>query len=215
MMSAKIAAYGSFILITAIVLASCGLMPSPNLNSESNSIYPEREEVKFANKELSIAVFEGAYGKAYWEAVIERFEADFPGVRITMISNPKVMDIIKPLNVSGNPPDFIYAPLSDQTNTVQKMLIERAFLDLTELFDSKALDKDVPLKDIIMDDILDFAKPYGDGKIYMAPTPSERRSWTCNLWRGSSRSCTMSCKKPVPVSRKPSSALAVRKHCKL
>lgn len=175
-------------LLSLAFFTSCSI---PNTKkTPSDLISTIREDINITNKELTIAVFEGAYGKAYWEEMIKRFEADFPGVHVTMISNPKIMDIIKPLNISGNPPDFIYAPLSDQTNTVQKMLNEKAFLDLTDVFDSNALDKDVPLKDIMMDDILQFAKPYGDDKIYMAPnymtteglwynkTLFEQKGWT-------------------------------------
>ncbi|WP_068777080.1 carbohydrate ABC transporter substrate-binding protein [Paenibacillus sp. FJAT-26967] len=122
-----------------------------------------------ASKELSIAVFEGGYGKAYWEEVIKSFEKDHPGVKVKLTSNPKVMDVIKPQIVAGNPPDFIYAPLSEPSGTIRSMISEKAFLDVTDVFEGKAPDQEGALKDQMLDGILDYAKPYGDGKIYMAP----------------------------------------------
>lgn len=141
---------------------------SPDLGEGSDA--PEGESSHdFENKELSVAVFEGGYGKAYWEEVIQRFEEDYPGVKVNLTSNPKIMDIIKPQLVSGNPPDFIYMPLSDETNTIQTMIKEKALLDLTDVFESQALDQDAPLKDVMTDGILEYAKPHGDGNIYYAP----------------------------------------------
>lgn len=124
---------------------------------------------EFENKELNIAVFEGGYGKVYWEEVIKKFEADYPGVKVNLTSNPKIMDVIKPKIVAGNPPDMIYAPMSDQTGTINSMIKEKALEPLNDIFDEKALDKDVPLKDVMTDGILEYAKPHNDGNIYYAP----------------------------------------------
>ncbi|WP_106766926.1 carbohydrate ABC transporter substrate-binding protein [Paenibacillus faecalis] len=124
---------------------------------------------EFANKELNIAVFEGGFGKVYWEEVIKRFEADYPGVKVNLTSNPKIMDVIKPKIVSGNPPDMIYAPMSDQTGTISSMIKEKALEPLNDIFDENALDQDVPLKDMMTEGILDYAMPHDDGNIYYAP----------------------------------------------
>ncbi|GIP39820.1 carbohydrate ABC transporter, N-acetylglucosamine/diacetylchitobiose-binding protein [Paenibacillus sp. J31TS4] len=124
---------------------------------------------KFTNKQLKVAVFEGGYGKAYWEEVVKKFEADYPGVKVEMTSNPKIMDVVKPQLVAGNPPDVIYAPESEPSGTVRSLISDKAIMDLTDVFESKALDKDVPLKDVITDGLLEYTKPYGDGKIYYAP----------------------------------------------
>jgi N-acetylglucosamine transport system substrate-binding protein len=156
---------GLFCVFFFVTLTACKLGVSHE---------PAPETVKnastgFSNKALTIAVFEGAYGKSYWEEVVKRFEADYPGVRVNIIANPKIMDVIKPMNIAGNPPDFLYAPFTESTNMVRSMIGSRSFMDLTGLFDSPALGQDVPLKGIMMDGILDYARPYGDGKVYMAP----------------------------------------------
>ncbi|MDQ6418902.1 carbohydrate ABC transporter substrate-binding protein [Paenibacillus sp. LHD-117] len=166
MMLKKNAALGILLMVSLVWLTGCELAGT---TPESSPETMKNAATGFANKELHIAVFEGAYGKSYWEAVVQRFEADYPGVNVTLIANPKIMDVIKPMNVSGNPPDFLYAPFTESTNTVRTMIASNSFMDLTGLFDTKALGKDVPLKDIMMDGILEYTKPYGDGKIYMAP----------------------------------------------
>ena len=35
---------------------------------------------RFENKELNIAIFEGGYGPDYWNEMVARFEAAYPGV---------------------------------------------------------------------------------------------------------------------------------------
>lgn len=158
--------------LTGSLLAGCGSKttdgtdkgseaPSPAANSDGTK--------EFKNKELNIAVFEGGYGNAYWVEVIKKFEADYPGVKVNMISNPKIMDIIKPQIVAGNPPDMIYAPMSDQTGTINALIKEKALEPLNDVFDGNALDKEMPLKDLMTDGILEYAKPHDDGNIYYAP----------------------------------------------
>lgn len=156
---------GLLCALSLVSLSGCKLGGSEDPAPES----VRNAATGFASKALTIAVFEGAYGKAYWEDVVARFEADYPGVRVNMIANPKIMDVIKPMNIAGNPPDFLYAPFTESTNMVRTMIASRSFMDLTGLFDSPALGKDVPLKEIMMDGILDYAKPYDDDRIYMAP----------------------------------------------
>ena len=44
-------------------------------------------------------------------------------------------------------------------------------MDLSDVFEEGGIDDDTPLKDQVIDGLLDSAKcsPYGDGKIYIAP----------------------------------------------
>lgn len=156
--------------LTGSLLAGCGSSGTPETDkgSEAPTINADGKK-EFKNKELNIAVFEGGYGNAYWVEVIKRFEADYPGVKVNMTSNPKIMDIIKPKIVSGNPPDMIYAPMSDQTGTINSLIKEKALEPLNDVFDGNALDQEKPIKDIMTDGILDYAQPHNDGNIYYAP----------------------------------------------
>ncbi|MDN8926741.1 hypothetical protein Q0O74_14365, partial [Staphylococcus aureus] len=64
-------------------------------------------------KVLEIAVFEGGFGKDYWDACIDAFEAEHPDVEVKMEANPKIGDIIRPKLSSSNTPDFIYLSTND------------------------------------------------------------------------------------------------------
>ncbi|NMO97859.1 carbohydrate ABC transporter substrate-binding protein [Paenibacillus lemnae] len=165
-----------WILILTLMLAGCsggssdpgtnGDAQEPGENSGSTGTPGDKT---FDNKELNIAVFEGGYGNEYWKAVAEKFEADYPGVKINMTSNPKIMDIIKPQLVAGNPPDFIYVSPDENTGTIKSLVKEGALLELNDVFEGKALDTDAPLKDKITDGLLEYMEPNRDGKIYYAP----------------------------------------------
>ncbi|QNK57957.1 carbohydrate ABC transporter substrate-binding protein [Paenibacillus sp. PAMC21692] len=164
-------------LLSIALLAGCGnngVTPSPSVEptaalTPNEATTPESTQKQFENQELTVAVFEGGYGRAYWDAVVERFKADYPGVVINLISNPKIMDAIKAQIVAGNPPDVIYTSPDENTGTIKSLLKEGGLLELDDLFESTALDNNAPLKDKIIPDILEYSKPLGDGKIYYAP----------------------------------------------
>ena len=156
--------------LTGSLLSGCGSSTTNDAKAGSEAPTTNADGTKnFKNKELNIAVFEGGYGSDYWVEVIKKFEADYPGVKVKLTSNPKIMDIIKPQIVAGNPPDMIYAPMSDQTGTINSLIKEKALEPLNDVFDGNALDQDKPLKDIMTDGILDYTKPHDDGNIYYAP----------------------------------------------
>lgn len=51
--------------------------------------------------------FQGGYGDAYWNQMVELFEASHEGVKVNMTISPTIGDIIRPQIVAGNAPDFI------------------------------------------------------------------------------------------------------------
>ena len=58
-------------------------------------------------QELNIAIFQGGYGDAYWNQMVELFEESHEGVKVNMTISPTIGDIIRPQIVAGNVPDFI------------------------------------------------------------------------------------------------------------
>lgn len=125
----------------------------------------------FANKTLNVAVFQGGYGRDYWDAVVAEFEKDYPGVKVNLTANPKIGDVIRPQIVSGNPPDFIYFNEGDQGGLVTGLIKDRALTELTDVFNGPAIDQKRPLKDLILPGLLTgrILSPYLDGKVYLAP----------------------------------------------
>lgn len=145
---------------------------TPGPKQEESTAKQEEPKVKdFANKELEIAVFQGGFGKDYWDAVVQKFQEAYPGVKVNMTINPRVGEIIMPKMVAGNSPDFLSLNDTEQSGVVAALIKEKGLLELTDLFNGKALDKESALKDLIISGLLDSTKfmPYGDGKIYLAP----------------------------------------------
>jgi len=126
---------------------------------------------EFANKELEVAVFQGGYGREYWDTVAENFMKEHPGTKINITASPKIAELVRPKIVAGNPPDLMYIAGSDNTPILDGLIKDNALTDLTDVFESAAEDGGGPLKDKILPGVLESRSmsPYGDGKIYLAP----------------------------------------------
>lgn len=123
------------------------------------------------NKELNIAVFQGGFGDAYWNAVVEEFEKTHEGVTVNMTISPTIAEIIRPQIVAGNAPDFISLNDSSEDGLILSLIKENALLDITDVFDGQNYAGTGTLRDDIKDGLLESKKcaPYADKKIYLAP----------------------------------------------
>lgn len=168
--------------LCAAMFAGCS-SPSPSTSTPSEtasdpgsaaSSAASQEESsgakEFENKELNIAIFEGGYGPEYWEEIVSQFETTY-GVNVTMQISPTIGDIIRPQIVAGNVPDFISMNDNDTSGLISSLIRENALMDITDVFEGPGLEDTSPLKDQVLDGVLDTAKcsPYSDGKIYLAP----------------------------------------------
>ncbi|MBW7456033.1 carbohydrate ABC transporter substrate-binding protein [Paenibacillus sepulcri] len=164
--------------ITAFsILAGCG---SNNGNSSGGSSTANEPSTanssseggkQFENTELNVAVFQGGYGREYWDTIAEDFMSDYPGTKITITASPKIAELVRPKIVAGNPPDFMYIAGSDNTPILDGLIKDKALTDLSDVFNSPGEDGGAPLKDKILPGVLESrsSSPYGDGKVYMAP----------------------------------------------
>ena len=121
---------------------------------------------------LNIAIFEGGFGRAYWDDIVVQFERANPGVRVNMIIDPEIGNIISPRIAVGDWPDLINLADNERSGVVTSMVQNRELLDLTDVFNDIVLDRPgTRLRDIIIPGMLESTKysPYDDGKIYMAP----------------------------------------------
>lgn len=116
-------------------------------------------------KKLKVAAFEGGYGKSYWEAITKLFEKDYPDTQVELVISPKIVDIIRPRLMAGDPPDYIFAGDLDKP-----LLTDNALLPLNDVFDSESLERDgMKLRDKILPDVLEYCTSASDGNIYYAP----------------------------------------------
>jgi len=167
-------------VVAMSVLAGCG---SNNGNSNSsaspsasNPASPSASASasagkKFDNMELNVAVFQGGYGREYWDTIAEDFMKDYPGTKINITASPKIAELVRPKIVAGNPPDFMYIAGGDNLPIIEGLVKDNALLDLTDVFNEPAEEGGAPLKDKILPGILESrsSSPYGDGKVYLAP----------------------------------------------
>lgn len=120
---------------------------------------------------LDVAVFEGGYGTAFWEEAEKKFEELYPDVDVKITASAKIGDVIRPQIASGNSPDFIYHSAQNAESVAKALIKDKNLADLTDVFEKAAPGEDTPIKDKMMDGLLDKTSvaPYGDGKPYLAP----------------------------------------------
>lgn len=168
MKKSKIAALILAAMMTGSALAGCGgaAAPADASNKDSSSAAASGEK-----EVLEVAVFEGGFGGEYWEEMMAAYQKEHPNVEFKSVISPKVGEIIRPRVVSGDTPDILVMTDGDQSGLLSAMIKDKALLEITDVFEGPAYDSDVPLKDVIIDGHMDSRnfRPYGDGKIYLAP----------------------------------------------
>ena len=124
----------------------------------------ETDQVDGGEKtELQVAIFQGGYGREYWDAIAEKFEEENEGVDVVIQASPEIGDVIRPNILAGNPPDFIYLPSSNGSGVTNAMIKDKALADISDVMEK--------VKDKIIPGVLESksCQPYGDGKTYLAP----------------------------------------------
>lgn len=171
----KLACLALALALSLTALVGCGGAPAskPASGPASTVSAPASEadgEKNFEGQELNIAIFEGGYGPDYWNEIVASFEEAY-GVTVNMQISPTIGDIIRPQIVAGNVPDFISMNDNDTSGLISSLIRENALMDITDVFEGPGLEDTSPLKDQVLDGVLDTAKcsPYGDGKVYLAP----------------------------------------------
>ena len=157
-------------IMTASLMAGCSSVGGEQTTAQDETSEQEDGERKVEG-ELKLALFQGGYGAEYWEELITKFEEKYPDVEVTYEINPKIGDIIRPKIISGDVPDLIYHNTGNLDGVMTGLVKDHALMDISDLFEEEALDKEGKLKDIILPGMLEGAAyaPYGDGKIYFAP----------------------------------------------
>ncbi|WP_256760630.1 carbohydrate ABC transporter substrate-binding protein [Cohnella sp. WQ 127256] len=163
-------------VVAVSLLAGCG-SNNNNSNNASPSASPSASASasaggkQFENTELNVAVFQGGYGREYWDTIAEDFMKDYPGTKINITASPKIAELVRPKIVAGNPPDFMYIAGSDNLPIIDGLIKDKALTDLSDVFNSPSEEGGAPLKDRILPGVLESrsSSPYGDGKVFLAP----------------------------------------------
>ena len=118
-------------------------------------------------QELNIAIFQGGYGDAYWNQMVELFEESHEGVKVNMTISPTIGDIIRPQIVAGNVPDFICLNDGGEDGVILSLIKEHALLNLNDVFDGENYAGTGTLRDDIMKIIWKFRRP-GMSSLHLA-----------------------------------------------
>ncbi len=163
----KILSAVSVCALSASLLAGCGSSSDEGTTDAAGS--GDGGSKKVANGELNIAVFQGGYGREYWDQVSEEFMKEHPGTKINITASPKIAELVRPKIVAGNPPDLMYIAGGDNLPILDGLVKDKALTDLSDIFNKD--DGSGALKDKMLPGVLESRSmaPYGDGKIYLAP----------------------------------------------
>ncbi len=131
----------------------------------------DKEKPKAEGKTLSIAGLDGGFGTEGWKKVIEKFEKD-NGVTITQTFDKKISDVVRPKITAGKDvPDIIYLSVGGVGALTDTMIKEKQIADISGLLDLEIPGESTKVKDKLLPGFVDtpVTKPYGDGKLYLAP----------------------------------------------
>ncbi|MCG8452278.1 MAG: extracellular solute-binding protein [Spirochaetales bacterium] len=122
-----------------------------------------------ATSELKISVFQGGFGREYWDLMAERFQEQ-TGIQTTVEASPNIAEMIRTDILSGNAPDFVFLQANEAVT--KTLMADRQLVDLTDTI--------APIKDKFVDGTFSMKSiaPYGDGRVYLTPFVSS----TMGLW---------------------------------
>jgi len=160
----------ALLLALMLVFAACG-NGSEEPPAEDPTPAPETPapEDPAEDRVLSIAIFEGGYGREFWDDIVARFEAANPGVTVDMTIDPEIEMLMAPRIAVGEIPDFISADLSQ--GVFASMRDGGQFRDLTDFFSTtETLDRPgTTIGDIIVPGMLAHPRFAPGGRTIMAP----------------------------------------------
>ncbi len=176
-----------FVLLVAFILiavAGCKQEESASKQKEEKQVTDNTEQKSGEEKKsvIDIAIFEGGLGGEYWNEMMEAYQEENPHVEFNVTMSPKVGEIIRPRVVAGDVPDFLVMTDGDQSGLLVSLIKDKALLDISDVFEEKAYNQDILLREYIADGFLESKKyrPYEDGKLYLAPADSGPRGLIYN-----------------------------------
>jgi len=141
-------------LLALVVVAGCG-GPAPSGGTS---------EPGKAGGAVNVMVFEGGYGKDFYEKAAAEFDKEHAGVKTTVTGDPHVDEQLKPLFIKGTPPDLTFPGWRfDHWAAVT----EGQVLALDDALATKAYKSETPWKDTFEPSLLKLGQ--SEGKTYVLP----------------------------------------------
>ena len=158
----------SLALVAALslsMLAGCGKKDDGNTDA-SSSAGGETQTIK-------VAAVSTAFTDNYadmWTEIGAAFEAE-TGIKVELIEEKNLEDVIGPSMQGGEYPDVVYLPVGRPAGLTEQFIKDQLLTDLTDVLSMTVPGEDAKVSDKISAGFTDtsMTNPYGDGKTYLAP----------------------------------------------
>ena len=150
----------------ASVLGGC-VKPTPSAGPANSAS---------GDKALEVQVFQGGFGKDFFEQAAREYEQQHSGTKVTVDGNPRVWEQLRPRFVGGKPPGLCYPGWGfDHYSYVY----ENQILPLDEALDGPAYGGQGKWRDTFHPDVLKMGQH--EGKTYMLPYFVTLNGWWYNV----------------------------------
>lgn len=152
----------SLILVVTAV-AGCG----KEKEGDAQMTKPEGEEQPVQEEavtgSIDAVIYDRDNDSAYWNAVVEAFENDNPGVKVDMYIGSDAAYELRDRILSGNSPDFVYLPSNEETGVTTALIKDKAMTDISDVAQV--------ISNLMLSGAVDNiqCKPSGNEKTYLAP----------------------------------------------
>ena len=163
--------------MVASLVVGCGGTDAPATEepaaTEEEAEAPAEEAETEAPAEdvtIKVAAIETAYGADMWKEVADAFTAE-TGIKVELITNQQLEDVISPSMQAGDFPDVIHLATGREAALTEQFIKENLITDITDVLSMTVPGEDALVSDKIAGGFTDTAltNPYGDGKTYLAP----------------------------------------------
>ncbi len=122
---------------------------------------------------ITVAAVSTAFTDKYpnmWKDIAEAFEAK-TGIKVKLIENKNLEEVIGPSMQSGDYPDVIYLPYGRPAALTEQFVKDKNIADITDVLDMKIPGEEKKVSEKLAGGFVDtsLTNPYADGKTYLAP----------------------------------------------
>lgn len=166
----KISCLMLVIILLSSTLVGCGVKKDEG-ETKSATVIKEKDGASSEVEVLKVAAIETAYGSEMWNEVTKAFEAANEGVKIDLVVDKNLEDVIGANMKAGDYPDVVLLATGRPAALTETMIKEEALMEITDVLDMNVPGESVKVRDKIAGGFTEssLTNPYGDGKTYLAP----------------------------------------------
>ncbi len=125
------------------------------------------------DKSITVAAVSTAFTDTYknmWPDIAAAFEAK-TGIKVNLIENKNLEEVIGPSMQGDTYPDVIYLPYGRPAALTEQFVKDKNIADITDVLDMKVPGEDKKVSEKLAGGFVDtsLTNPYADGKTYLAP----------------------------------------------